>query len=542
MKFTYFSAVVFSLFSVFIYAQNTSSYSLGFESNSQYYMDDSVTGVFDKEYRFRSNNFLKTSYTYNKFTFGVQAESYLPKHLLNFSPHLDQKINVATYFASYTADNWDMTLGYFYGQFGNGLIFRSWEDRQLGINNALRGVKVSFRPTARIAFTALHGRQRVGFGLSEGKITGMDSNFDLSSENTGFQIGLSFINRHQDIAHTNPEFSPDTQAYSYRAQFVKNNFYTNVEGAFKTKDALVESNVVYENNLFYGNALLLEMGYSKKGFGLTTSLRRLENMSFYTDREASGNLYNEQIVNYIPGLTKQHDYLLANIYVYQAQPVLSPNAKQAGEIGGQVDLYYKFKRKSLLGGKYGTKLAFNISSWYGLDAQYNDEFKRVHVNFGPDELYYRDISMEIRKKFSKKISGIAMFSNSYYNKGVIEGEALDVNASLLVAEATYKFTKKRSMRVEAQHLWTKVDMKNWAAGTFEYNLNTHLSFFANDMYNYGNEEAPDHYFNLGGSYTVNRSRFAMSYGRTRGGLLCVGGVCRTVPPATGLTFNITTSF
>lgn len=98
------------------------------------------------------------------------------------------------------------------------------------------------------------------------------------------------------------------------------------------------------------------------------------------------------------------------------------------------------------------------------------------------------------------------------------------------------------MRVEAQHLWTKVDMKNWAAGTFEYNLNTHLSFFANDMYNYGNEEAPDHYFNLGGSYTVNRSRFAMSYGRTRGGLLCVGGVCRTVPPATGLTFNITTSF
>lgn len=542
MKYKYLSAALFSLFSVFFYAQNTSSFSVGFESNSQYYMDDAVTGVFDKEYRFRSNNFLKTEYTYNGFTLGVQAESYLPKHLLNFSPNLDQKINLATYFASYTADKWDMTLGYFYGQFGNGLIFRSWEDRQLGINNALRGVKVSFRPTERIAFTALHGKQRVGFKLSEGSITGLDSNFDLSSDNTGFQVGLSFINRHQDIVHTNPEFSPDTQAYSYRAQFSKNNFYTNIEGAFKSKDALVESNVVYEDNLFYGNALLLEMGYSKKGFGLTTTLRRLENMSFYTDREASGNLYNEQIVNYIPGLTKQHDYLLANLYVYQAQPILSPNSKQAGEIGGQVDLYYKFKKKSLLGGKYGTKLAFNISSWYGLDAQYNTEFKRAKVNFGPDELYYRDISMEIRKKFSKKLSGITMFSNSYYNKGVIEGEEIDVNASLFVVEATYKFTKKQSVRVEAQHLWEKEDMKNWAAGTLEYNVNTHLSFFANDMYNYGNEDAPNHYYNLGGSYAVNRSRFAMSYGRTRGGLLCVGGVCRTVPPATGLTFNITTSF
>ena len=35
---------------------------------------------------------------------------------------------------------------------------------------------------------------------------------------------------------------------------------------------------------------------------------------------------------------------------------------------------------------------------------------------------------------------------------------------------------------------------------------------------------------------------SINYGRQRGGLLCVGGICRQVSPNTGLTLNITTSF
>jgi hypothetical protein len=30
--------------------------------------------------------------------------------------------------------------------------------------------------------------------------------------------------------------------------------------------------------------------------------------------------YNDRIMNFVPSLTKQHHYNLANIYVYQAQP------------------------------------------------------------------------------------------------------------------------------------------------------------------------------------------------------------------------------
>ena len=540
------------------FSQTQQNLSVGFESNSQYYVDDSVTGNFEEENPFRSNSYLKVDYGFGNFKLGIQAESYAPQHLLNYSPKYDQPINIGTYYASYTTDNFNVTLGHFYGQFGNGLIYRTWEDRQLGINNALRGAKISFQPIDRVSFTALYGQQRVGFKVSDGNVYGLDSNFDLSTDNTSIQIGVSFVNRYQNVNSTNSEFYSDTKAYSYRVQFAKNSFYANIESAFKTKDAYAAEGAIYENNLFYGNAVLLELGYSQKGFGLTTTIRRLENMNFYSDREVAGNLFNEQILNYLPGLTKQHDYLLTNLYVYQAQSGMSINASEqkAGEIGGQIDLYYKFKKGSALGGKYGTKIAANYSNWFGLDADYNIEYKRADVkSFGAGELYFRDANIEVRKKFSKKLSGIATYVNSLYNKTILEGEGGNVKSNIVAAEATYKFTKKQSARFELQHSWTKGDIVkvieidgineeieagNWFAATAEFNMNSHLSFFVNDMYNYGFEKA--HYYNVGGSYTKNKSRFALNYGRTRGGLLCVGGVCRIVPAATGLTFNVTTSF
>jgi len=399
-------ALLASFSCIVSYSQSEHNLSIGLESNSQYYIDDAVTGNFEEGNPFRSNNYLKVDYGFGKFKMGVQAEGYAPQYLLNYSPKYDQQINLGTYYASFTTDKLAVTLGHFYGQFGNGLIFRTWEDRQLGINNALQGAKVSFQPTERISFTTLYGKQRVGFKVSDGQMFGLDSNFDLSSENTSLQFGFSFINRKQNLLNNdNPDLSKSTKAYSYRIQYTKDNFYANMENAFKTKDAYVVDETVFNENLFYGNALLLELGYSKKGFGLTTTLRRLENMNFYSDREVAGNLFNEQILNYLPGLTKQHDYLLTNLYVYQAQPNLRISAtdRNAGEIGGQIDLYYKFKKGSSLGGKYGTKIAANYSQWHGLDATYNTDFKRINVKYlSAGKLYFRDANIEVRKKFSKK--------------------------------------------------------------------------------------------------------------------------------------------
>jgi predicted porin len=80
----------------------------------------------------------------------------------------------------------------------------------------------------------------------------------------------------------------------------------------------------------------------------------------------------------------------------------------------------------------------------------------------------------------------------------------------------------------------------------EYNFNEKFSVYAMDLVNYGNtkdkEEQTKHYLTAGGAYRMGSTRVALGYGRQRGGLVCVGGVCRFVPESTGISLSFNTAF
>src|SRR5690606_39547104 len=110
----------------------------------------------EAEDRLRSNTYIKIDYFKNKWEFGTQVESYLPKAIINFNPDL-QDSHIGTIYDRYNDyDNGvNITLGHFYEQFGSGLILRSWEDRALGVNNALFGMNAKLRLTKNVDLTAL---------------------------------------------------------------------------------------------------------------------------------------------------------------------------------------------------------------------------------------------------------------------------------------------------------------------------------------------------------------------------------------------------
>lgn len=517
-------------------------------SNAQYYLDDSETGDFNNTNRFRSNNYLTITGGIKKFTAGFQLEGYAPQPLLNYSESFNKEIDIATYFINYKTDKVDLQLGYFYEQFGNGLILRFWEDKQLGLNNALRGGKFIYTPTNFFKITGLYGNQRVGFDVSKGTVLGVNTEFNLNEafkfKNSNLNVGFSFVSRNQEVDAATNKIQKATNAFSGSINFSKNQFYSNIEVVRKAKDALVEFEKVNSEKLNAGNALLVNTGYSKKGFGIDLTLRRLENMAFYSDREAQGNVYNEQLINYLPSLNKQQDYSLANIYVYQTQADLRFNPfGKSGEMGGQISLFYTIKKETFLGGKNGVKLALNYSNWNGLKATYNlseRTYKSNYFEFG--NKYFSQFNLEIRKKWSKQWASIFSFTDLFYSKKYIEETVGDVNATIFVGETTYKFSRTKSIRLEAQHLWSKDDKRDWLAATTEFNFSPKFSMFVSDMYNYGNESSKIHYYNVGGSYTKGATRIALNYGRQRGGLLCVGGVCRIVPESTGIGIALNTSF
>lgn len=544
-----------TLFAIFcsallLEAQDFGNFSGGFESNSQWLQDDTDIGFFAPEEQFRSNNYFLLNYNYGKFTAGVQYESYLPTPLLGYDPVFEGN-DIATYYLNFKHETLDVTAGYFYEQFGSGLILRFWEERQLGINTALKGARVKFQPTNFIELTGVYGNQRAGFEVSEGVIQGLDANITLDqwlgSDDLFVTLGGSYVGRYQDNLGSN-KVPTTVNAFSGRVDLVYKNVFASFEGVHKDPDVLVNESVITNNEHVYkGSAMLLNLGYAKSGFGINTSFRRLENFAFYADRFAEGNQFNQELINYVPALTKQHDYLLSNIYVYnpQSRLLIQDFQQQAGEMGAQVDIFYTIPKETFLGGKYGTKLDFNFSYWGGLDAEYDVPTNSYSSEFvGKSDRYFREWTLEIRKRWSSKLSAIYTFTDVIVDKGITDGSLLgfeDIKANVAVAEHTYRLGGGKAVRFELQHLWTQQDRKNWAGSVIEYNFSPRLGVYVADSWNYGGEDEI-HYYSVGGSYTKGRTRFALNYGRQRGGLICVGGVCRFVPENTGLTMNIAVNF
>jgi len=455
--------IILNCIPIIFFGQNLENLAGSFESNSQLYINDKDIGGFNEDNSFRSNNYLNIDYYLKSFSATIKFESYAPQALLNYSPSLNKPFGVAGVSLKYQTKSLTLTLGNFYDQFGSGLIFRSFEDRQQGIDNSIRGLRIHYQPN-NLLFTSFIGKQRIDFNLSEGIIFGVNSEIDLRSvTNKNISFGLSLVGRKQKIPKkTNSNLNEITNMVSGRINYSNNYFYSKIEYVFKSDDALVEFEEIIEDRLFNGNALLINLGYFKNQLGFDASFRRLENMAIYADREAYQNEYNDQIINYSPSLTKQHHFSLSNIYVYQSQPQLTfiPFGK-SGEIGAQLDLFYNFKKDSFLGGKYGSQLTINYSQWNRLKATYdleNRTYQSDYIKFGDKN--FSDFNIEFNKKWSKKIHSIFTIMHIFYDKEYLEEKVGKINATVIATELKYNFNREKSSRLQLQHLWTNEDKKN----------------------------------------------------------------------------------
>lgn len=523
--------------------ENTGNFAGGFESNTQWYQNDDGLNFTAPQDQLRSNNYLSLRYNYDKFTAGIQYEVFAPNPLLGYFPGYSGN-GVGTYFLNFKHEDLDITGGHFYDQFGSGLVFRSWEDRQLGVDNSIRGVRVKYDFTDYLNATAFTGNQRTAFEISEGTVTGVNTEFSLGTAlelETGIDLGASYVQRYQESTSSDVNFPATVGMYSARADLTFTSFFIGGEYVYKEQDAYVNDMQVFVGNYQDGRALLVNAGYATKGLGVNATFRAMENMTFYSDREENGNAFLQQTINYVPGYTKQQDYAVTNIYVYAPQPAVVPLENKAGEIGGQIDIYYTAEKESFLGGKYGTKFELNYANWSGLDATFNQTENTYTASLlSRGEKYFEEYSLAVKKRFTDNFSAIFTGVHTEYNGRVIEGGPFFLKGNSFIIDAQYKLSEGRSLRMDVQHLSADADRGNWAAATLEYGFSPYLSIYATDLYNY--DETDIHYFSVGGSYTKGRSRVALNYGRQRGGLICVGGVCRFVPENTGLTLNLSTNF
>lgn len=440
--------------------------------------------------------------------------------------------------------NFEATFGTFYEQFGSGFILRTYEERALGIDNSLLGARAVYRPFKGVQIKALSGRQRRFWNFNESWVSGADIEIgleewikSLQQKNIYLTLGASFVNKHEDkedifVDKLHKLNVPNNvNAFDVRARLQKGGLNILAEYAQKTQDPSYDNGYIYRK----GNVAMLSTSYSKKGFSILAQAKRSDNMSFRSRR--SMNL-TSSFINHLPAFTLDHTYALAALYPYATQP--------DGEWAYQGELSYKFKPRTLIGGRYGMKVKVNYSYVNAIQKDIKDGggmatdgYSSSFFKWG-DEMYYQDLNIQIEKKFSKSFVLNLMAMNQFYNKSVVEGEGGMIHSNIFVADGKYKFNNKFTLRGEAQYLKTDDDQGDWAYGLLELSVLPNWMFTLSDMYNVG--ETDIHYYQGYVTFNTGAHRLQLGYGRTRAGYNCSGGVCRYVPASKGVTLSYNYNF
>jgi hypothetical protein len=506
------------------------NFSGSIESNTQLYQADSLTNAVVPAGKVGSHNFATLKYSYKGFSAGVQLEAYLPS-LQGYTFNLNGA-KFTNNFISYKHENYGITLGDFYEQFGNGSLLRAYENRAIGINNAIKGINLFVKPIKGISIKTLYGKQRTNFNKSEGIILAGDVEWQIFGNQPNatkfLTLATSIVNRQEPYYGILNSIPESTTGYEIRAKFSTEKLSTEATYTHKGYDPS-DANFGITNR---GNLIYFNTSYSNTGLSLQWQVRRMENIDFRTDRRASGT---NLPINYNAPLTKPSDFNLVNIYVYPPQ-LLS-------EVATQFDATYTFAEGTKIGGEFGSTLTFNAALANNLDIIENNGTDFKAKLFGVGEKYFSDINLDFTKKFSKRFKGNFAYHNIFYNPNLQSGSSFfeSVKANIFIHQGRYNLRKGKSLRYELQHLSTEQDKKNWASVQLEYGLAPYFTFFVGDMYNYGNK-IPVHYYNVGSSFTYNKHKIIINYARQREGLICVGGVCRNVPASTGLNIAIQSSF
>ena len=534
-------ALLFALFvvvNVLSQENKTSQIHGNFGFSGQSYLEDSLIGAPVVPEKFLMNSYGNVLFTKGYFTAGVRFEYYL-----NAVKGYDSRYNgigIPYRFINYQHEKLNFTVGNFYEQFGSGLILRTYEDKDLGIDNSFDGVRVIYNLTDGITLKGLVGKQRFYYDHGDGIVRGLDGEFAIneifnkwSESKFRITLGGSFVSKFQ--ADENPVYilPENVAAGSGRISISGKGLLLKTEYAYKSQDPSADNKYIYKS----GEGLMLTLNYSKKGFGLFLNAKRVDNMSFRSDRNAK---LNDLMINYIPATAKTHTYMLAALYPYASQA--------NGEMGVQGEINYRFSKKNILGKKYRIFLTCGysqVNSIQKTDIYDGDGYTSNFFEIG-DILYYRDIYAELEMKFSKKIKGTFHYYNQQYNKDVLQGVSGYgiIKSNIYVSDLTFKLKPRNTLRVELQYLQTKHDEGSWAMGLLEYSISPHWFFTVTDMYNYGNAQPEKqlHYYSGSFAYSYKSTRIQMGYGRVREGIICAGGVCRSVPASNGFTIFITSGF
>jgi hypothetical protein len=511
--------------------------------NMDFYDRDSAIAAVGENYEYNKNSanvWLQT--IYSDQAKGIEASIRFDG---NYNSILQNPPNATSF---YGIGNWyikkkiddklDVSVGYLYEQYGNGTALRTFEERSLGIDNAIFGIRAKYKLNEKLSIRGIAGTQKYRLEFFGAFVKGMNAEYSHDfNDSFGFNVGSSIVNR----TYSKEERAALDNAIQDKYYFPVNyntyvgdiyttvryrNFTAYVEGAYKTKGAILNALTpeLYQNKagyMIYGS-----LTYSKPKLGITFQGRQVENFLFNSTQTQDPlfDRLNNRKLSFLAPINKQHSLRLP------ARFQIAPN--ELGETGASLDLTYSLTKKIAIN--------FNAS---------------IIDTIGWKDPYYRELTGDVlfKKLLGGKLDQHVGVQYIYYNQRRYLGgtEPTDIVSYTGFTETIYRFNRKRSMRLELQYQHAAKDLGQSVFALVEFNIAPSWSFSVSDLYNFKPNphyevqkayQNSHHFWNVFASYTKSTTRFTLMYTKQLAGIVCTGGVCRFEPAFSGLRAQMTASF
>lgn len=561
MLFKYHFAIIITVFCGLhagLQAQQNSSFSGDVNLNLNFYERDTIINASGNNLydNLKSGGESWMSLNYNRGTLdvGLRFDLYLNSNRI-FPNNAYSEQGIGNWYIKKKLDKLRLTGGYFYDQFGSGSIFRAYEERLLGLDKSVLGIKVEYDLTEQIFIKAFMGKQKFLFELSPAFLKGINAEGYYTIKNINLSPGISLVNRTLDapvilnIADA-INLMPLTERFVPKYNMYSASFYNTVsagkfdwflEYALKSNEAINTGGNQWED--LKGNFFYSTLSYAEKGLGITLQTKRTQNFSHRTN-PLELVLQNNVTFNVLPAINREHSTPLLTSYNAQALDF--------DEFSITADLIINPQKRFKLDYLKGYTFQFSFSNIGNLNL---------------DSLYYREYFAEVniqKPKSPWKFHGGLQVLD--YNQALYEQKGKFVNSLIPFAEIIYKFNKKTALRFEGEYQLLqrktrfkegfdaelfKQDRNDWVNAILELTISPNWSFAINDMYNInpadedmieGTNILQQHFYGFSGSYNYKSNKFSLFYGKRVDGIVCSGGVCRYEPAFSGLQFQLSSSF
>ncbi len=459
-------------------------------------------------------DWLNIDYRYDNFTAGLRYETFKPN---DPSPAISRgKENYSDIAFKYFSVNFgnrkssfELTAGNFYALVGRGMVLRSYEDRNLRLDNNLQGVLVragysDFKLTALAGSAANSNNDR------------KDILYLADLEYRGLKWlkgGVTFASNKPDI----PGVS-NTDIGSLRFQTSIGSLDGYLEYGLK-KNSDLQSGAFNGTENFVGKGFYGSLSYYYDIFSIVGEYKYYDNFGFRSfDQTVS---YNQP-----PATRRDYTYLLFNRH----PSTLDPDNEQGFQIEANA----------------------NISDYSSLLLQYSETktlgntsfIQRLYNQNLEPRVKYREASAQYSAALSDKLKMIVALG---YN------EELDENTKNYtgVLDLKYSLDSRNTIRLIIEHQQTnnRTTLEDYFADvlTVEYLRSPKYSVaWVSEMKT--REPFPGERVRLFWNYLIGTMKIgehtdlSLLAGSREAGIICIGGVCRYEPEFRGVEFKMTNRF